>query len=112
MVIEDFTRLRKLAPDEVEALEVKVQCPYVPDPETYKSDLEVAGFTVVMFEDMSKSWTEFTAERLAAFRTRRETNIRINGEDLTYGLEDFYATVAGLYGAGAVGGARIHVRRD
>lgn len=112
MVIEDFTRLRDLTPEEEDALKNKVQCPYVPDPETYKSDLQTAGFSIVGFEDMSRSWTEFTAERLAAFRARRETNVRINGEELTNGLEDFYATAAGLYGSGAIGGARIHVRRD
>ncbi|MEM7424639.1 MAG: methyltransferase domain-containing protein [Pseudomonadota bacterium] len=111
MVIEDFTKLKEPTPEEAEALRVKVQCSYVPDPQTYQSQLEEAGFEVVSFEDMSVSWTAFTSERLAAFRGRREHNLRVNGEDLTNGLEDFYATAAGLYGAGTIGGARIHARR-
>ncbi len=111
MVIEDFTKLAEFAPDDEEALRVKVQCSYVPEPQTYRSHLEDAGFEIDAFDDMSRSWTDFTAERLAAFRARREHNVRVNGEGVTDGLEDFYATAAGLFAAGKIGGARIHVRR-
>ena len=111
MVIEDYTKLSEFTPADEEALRVKVQCSYVPEPETYRLHLEEAGFEVAAFDDMSRSWTDFTAERLAAFRSRREHNVRVNGESVTDGLEDFYATVAGLFADGKIGGARIHVRK-
>lgn len=112
MVIEDFTKLAEFTPDEEEALKVKVQCGFVPEPETYRSHLKDAGFEIVAFDDMSHSWKDFTADRLAVFLSRREQNVRVNGEGVTDGLEDFYATVAGLFASGKLGGARIHVRRS
>lgn len=111
MVIEDFIKLKEPSDKQAEDLRVKVQCPYVPDMATYRRDLEDAGFVSVELEDMSASWTAFTAERLAAYEARREHNVKVNGEDLTNGLHDFYATTAGLFAAGVIGGARILARR-
>ena len=112
MVIEDYIKLKEPSARQAEDLKVKVQCPYVPDMETYRRDLEEAGFVSVEIEDMSSSWTAFTGERLAAYEARREHNVKVNGEDLTNGLHDFYATTAGLFATGVIGGARILARRD
>ncbi|MEM8689919.1 MAG: methyltransferase domain-containing protein [Pseudomonadota bacterium] len=112
MIIEDYIKLKEPNARQAEDLKVKVQCPYVPDMETYRQDLEKAGFTSVEMEDMSSSWTAFTAERLAAYEARRDHNVKVNGEDLTNGLQDFYATTAGLFGSGVIGGVRILARRD
>lgn len=112
MVIEDYIKLKEPTAQDAEALQVKVQCPYLPDMETYREHLEGAGFVSVEIEDMSKSWTSFTGERLAAYRARREHNVKVNGEDLTNGLDDFYATTSDLFARGVVGGVRILARRD
>ncbi len=112
MVIEDFIKLKEPTAQEAEDLKVKVQCSYLPDMETYRQHLQEAGFISVEMEDLSSSWTDFTGERLAAYRARREHNVKVNGEDLTDGLDDFYATTAQLFADGVIGGARIVARRD
>ncbi len=111
LYIEDFTLLREADEAERETLRVKVQCPYVPSPATYVVHLVGAGFRNVALEDVTASWTSFIAERLAAFRADRPRLDAIHGTDLADGLEDFYATMASLYGAGVLGGARITARR-
>ncbi len=109
--IEDFVGLRSLDGAEAEALAVKVQCPYLPTADGYRTQLEEAGFTAIEMEDLTVAWTAFTAARRDAFRASRERNVRVHGAGITDRLDDFYVTVAGLFASGAVGGLRITVRK-
>jgi SAM-dependent methyltransferase len=109
--LEDFSKLAEPTPAEWDALRVKVQCPYLPTPDEYVAQLEAAGFVGVHLEDVSESWTAFTGERLAAYRAARERNVRVHGESVVDGLDDFYATVAGLYAEGVLGGALVSATR-
>ena len=111
LFIEDFTKLREPSQDQWADLRAKVLCSYLPEPADYPAQLAAAGFADIEVEDMSESWTAFTQERHAAFKARRETNLAIHGPDITDGLEDFFGTVAELYGAGVLGGLRILARR-
>jgi cyclopropane fatty-acyl-phospholipid synthase-like methyltransferase len=109
--LEDFTKLTEPAPAEWDALRVKVQCPYLPTPAEYVAQLEAAGFVDVHLEDVSEAWTAFTGERLAGYRAARDRNVRVHGEAVVDGLDDFYATVAGLYATGVLGGALVGATR-
>ena len=111
MYIEDFVLMGAPSAEQRRDLEVKVMCPYLPDAAAYARELEASGFKVERFEDLSRAWSTFTAQRLDAFRQARQRNIRVHGEAVTAGLEDFYSTVAELYSAGVLGGARIVARR-
>jgi cyclopropane fatty-acyl-phospholipid synthase-like methyltransferase len=111
MYIEDFTLRSEPTPEQREVLRVKVQCPYVPPPDTYRRDILDAGFAAVDLEDVTADWTAFTADRLAASRADRERLIRVHGQDVADGLEDFFATMADLYADGVLGGARILAHR-
>jgi len=104
---EDFTKRREPTAEDWAALEEKVLCPYLPSAEEYAAQLEAAGFADLALEDMSRSWTEFTAERHAAFAAARPRHQEIHGPEITAGLADFYGTVAGLYGRGVLGGLRF-----
>jgi cyclopropane fatty-acyl-phospholipid synthase-like methyltransferase len=105
--IEDFGRNRNATPAETEALAVKVQCPHVPTPDEYRSDLAGAGFAAVQLTDMTADWTAYTASRLAAYRAARDRNVSIHGAEIVDGLDDFYATVAGLFASGLIAGVKI-----
>jgi cyclopropane fatty-acyl-phospholipid synthase-like methyltransferase len=111
MFIEDFILIKRGSAQQQEELRTKVLCPYLPEAATYEADLRGAGFIVRKFVDMSAAWTEFTADRLQAFRKARARNVALHGGNITDGLDDFYNAVAGLFADGVVGGARIHVRR-
>lgn len=108
--VEDFSKRREPTPAQWDALREKVYCSYLPTPDTYLAQLEEAGFKDIAAEDMTASWTAFTAERLNAFRAARDRHVGVHGEAVTAGLEDFYATVAGLYGDGVLGGLRLTAR--
>jgi len=110
MYIEDFTQRREPTPAEREALRVKVQCPYVPPLDVYEADIRGAGFSTVEVDDVTEDWTAFTATRAALFQADRERLVRVHGEELVDGLEDFMTTMAGLYADGVLGGARIVAR--
>jgi len=105
--IEDFGRNRDATPAETEALAIKVQCRHLPTPEEYGGDLASAGFAAVQLTDMTADWTAYTASRLASYRAARERNVTIHGADVVDGLDDFFATVAGLFASGLIAGVKI-----
>jgi cyclopropane fatty-acyl-phospholipid synthase-like methyltransferase len=110
MFIEDYGKPRELFADEVEALSVKVQCSALPRPQEYEDYLLASGFADVQMSDVTQDWTDFTASRLAMFRAARPRNVEVHGAELVDGLDDFYATVANLFQAGAIAGLKIIAR--
>ncbi len=110
MYIEDYGRPRELFSDEMEALKVKVQCPALPRPQEYEEQLMESGFDLVEMEDVTEDWRDFTATRLAMFRSARARNVGVHGTETVDGLDDFYSTVANLFQAGAIAGLKIVAR--
>jgi cyclopropane fatty-acyl-phospholipid synthase-like methyltransferase len=109
LYVEDFALRRKATASEAEALAVKVQCPYLPTVEEYRQHFLGAGFRHIEIADVTEDWTSFTTERLAAYRSARPRNTAIHGAEVVEGLEDFYATVAGLFESGLIAGVKITV---
>ena len=101
---------REPTPAERAALRVKAQCPYPPPPDVYPADLRRARFPTVQLEDVTVYWTVFTAARAAQSRADRARLVRVHGDELVDGLEDFMTTMASLYADGVLGGARIVAR--
>jgi cyclopropane fatty-acyl-phospholipid synthase-like methyltransferase len=110
MYIEDFAKRREPTADEAAALEVKVQCPVLPWPVDYEAQLRAAGFVDIHIEDVTSQWSAFTASRLEEFRAARSRNVSVHGLDIVDGLDDFYATVAGLFQTGVIAGLKIRAR--
>ena len=110
MYIEDYAKRREPTADEAAALEVKVQCPVLPSPVEYDAQLRAAGFGDIHVDDVTSQWAAFTASRLDEFRAARARNISVHGLDIVDGLDDFYATVAGLFDNGVIAGLKILAR--
>ncbi len=110
MYIEDFGKSRPLSAAEAKALSVKVQCSMLPGRNEYEADLITAGFPDVSMTDVTGAWKDFTASRLAMFRTARPRNIEVHGKEIVDGLDDFYGTVARLFQDGAIEGLKIIAR--
>ncbi len=110
MYIEDYAKRRALTAHEQSQLAIKVQSPYLPSLAAYEAELNAAGFGEVESSDVSLSWMDYTAARLAMFRSQRQRHIELHGAQLVDGLDDFYATVAHLFQAGAVMGLKIIAR--
>ncbi|WP_372944093.1 methyltransferase domain-containing protein, partial [Shewanella sp.] len=111
LFVEDYYQRGPLSAVERRALAEKVYCRYLPDFATYRAQLRAAGFTAIELRDRTESWAGFVAERLAGFRAERERLIALHGRDLVDSLDDFYATVDGLFAGGNLGGVRIFARR-
>lgn len=109
--VEDFFERGRLDAREREALARKVYCRDLPRLEDLRRDLEEAGFAEVRVRDLSSSWTGFVAERARAYRAGREQEIALHGAELFAGLDDFYTTVAALFGGGNLGGVRVSARK-
>ncbi len=107
MYIEDYGRRREPTADEATALRVKVQCVDLPTPAEYVAELYRAGFGDVDLHDVTADWLSFTASRLDMFRRARDRNVAVHGSDVVDGLDDFYATVAGLFEVGLIAGLQI-----
>ena len=60
--------------------------------------------------DVTGAWTDFTASRLAMFRTARPRNIEVHGQEIVDDLDDFYGAVAQLFQDGAIAGLKIIAR--
>jgi cyclopropane fatty-acyl-phospholipid synthase-like methyltransferase len=108
--LEDFSKRREPDAAAWAALGEKVRCTYLPTPAEYRAALEDGGFRDVVVDDLSADWTAYTAERLARFRERRARHVAVYGADVAAGLEDFFATIAGLYADGVLGGVRVVAR--
>lgn len=111
MFIEDFVLRAPPSPAQLADLQQKVACPDLRDVPTYTGELVRSGFIVDGITDMTARWTEFTAQRAAAFQANRDRHAALHGQEIADGLDDFYATVAGLFAAGVIGGVRIEAVR-
>ncbi len=105
--IEDLTRNAEPSEAEWEDLRGKIMCPYLPTHEDYVSQLREAGFENIHAQDMSASWTAFTAERYQAFLVRRPLSVELHGEEVTGGLEEFYRIACNLFDRQVFGGIRV-----
>ena len=110
MYIEDYGRQRQPTEDEAEELRVKVHCVDLPTPAEYLAELYRAGFEDVDLHDVTEDWQSFTVSRLDIFRKARDRNVTVYGGDVVDGLDDFYATVAGLFEVGLIAGLQITAR--
>ena len=111
LYVEDLFERGAFTSDERETLAVKVYSRNLPRLEVLRRDLERAGFDDIRIDDLTSSWTEFVSGRASAYRTNREHEITLHGEEVYAGLDDFYASVAALFRDGNLGGMRVSARK-
>ena len=61
-------------------------------------------------DDPTGDWALFCADRAATFRADRGRFVRVHGQALFDGLDDFFSGVARLFASGSLGGLRIVAR--
>ena len=107
---EDLCALGDIDAGQWRDLERDLAAITLPEMETYRLDLESAGFIIESFTDMTADWAEFTRQRLAQFRSVRQRHDRVYGVETAAALEDFYAAVDSQFQSGKLGGVRICAR--
>jgi ubiquinone/menaquinone biosynthesis C-methylase UbiE len=77
----------------------------------YVEQFEAAGLHVEACQDVSDAWTELLVERLAMYRTLRDTTVAQFGQAAFAAWDNVYATYVGLFAAGKLGGICIQARK-
>ena len=108
---EDLCSIGAIGAQQMADLERDLYAITLPGLEGYRSDLEAAGFAIENCEEMTADWSQFTRERLAAYRADRARHVRVHGEATVAALDDFYAAVDHHFQSGKMGGVRLCARR-
>ena len=104
---EDFFDRNSLTAAERHVLAVDVASDHTPSLETYRNELEAAGFVDVELIDVTESWNEYSGDRVRAYRDSWDRNVALHGIELVEGLDHFYSSVDDLFKGGNFGGLRI-----
>jgi sarcosine/dimethylglycine N-methyltransferase len=107
MFIDDFVALAPTTETERQNLADTVFCSHLPDEQTYRSDVEAAGFVGVQCVNKSDAWTEFVNDRYQLFSGASSELSARYGAETVADLDHFYSTVAALFTNGNVGGLRL-----
>jgi len=79
--------------------------------EQYLALLADNALQVVQREDLSAQWTAVLVDRLAMYRSLRDTTVAKFGAAHYASWDDTYSFFVGLFVAGNLGGTRIVARR-
>ncbi|NNF78097.1 MAG: class I SAM-dependent methyltransferase [Rhizobiales bacterium] len=107
LYVEDLFRHGEFDEDEQAHLSQMLYAQYLPYRETYVADLQGAGFAEIDFNDRTKTWRPYVAERVAAWTARRGELVAVHGEAIVDSLAAFYHTVSLLFESGKLGGVRL-----
>ena len=108
---EDLYARGQFTDSERSELATELFANYLPDYESYRSDLERAGFELVSCQEMSDEWTAFTRERMAAYREQKARHIDVHGEAVFTSMDDFHDLVVHYFTEGKLGGIRFVARK-
>lgn len=75
--------------------------------ESYRALLEGHGCTIVHAEDLSALWTRILVDRLAMYRSLRDTTIASLGEDRFLSWDAIYSYFVEQFRLGVLGGVRL-----
>jgi sarcosine/dimethylglycine N-methyltransferase len=78
----------------------------------YARLLEDNGCTVLERDDLTAQWAEILVQRLAMYRSLRETTVARFGADHFRNWGDTYASFVGLFAERQLAGGRLVARRD
>jgi cyclopropane fatty-acyl-phospholipid synthase-like methyltransferase len=108
---EDLCARAEIDAAQAAELERDLSAVTLPDIETYRRDLQRAGFRIISCDDMTTDWAAYTHARLASYRAERGRHLRVHGKAIVDALDDFYAAVERHFRSGKLGGIRICAQR-
>ena len=108
----DILRGAKLEPESRERLRRDMAFASFETLDGYARLLADNGCVVVEREDLTALWAEILVQRLALYRSLRETTVARFGADHFRKWDDTYAFFVGLFARRQLGGGRLIARRD
>lgn len=105
LFVEDFYQRGLTLPEEdAEALRSDIYCSSLLRLDELREVLAKSGFRRVELRDLTAQWTPYVARRADTYRAQLKQHVARDGEQLAYGLDHFYASVARVFQRGHVGG--------
>ena len=108
---EDLISRNPFNKNEFVELSREIFANYLPNHETYKSELEKKGFDVFLYQDMSDNWSKVARDRIASYINKKDRHIRVHGKDVVDGLISFYSFTDRYFSSGKLGGIRVIARK-
>lgn len=108
----DIVLRAELTRGEQERLAAEMHAPTIASADRYTELLENSGCQVELREDLSDEWKRVLVDRLAMYRSLRDTTIAKFGEARFLEYDRAYSHFVGLFVAGKLGGARIIARHE
>ncbi len=110
VLIEDLFRIGDFDSQEKEKLQDVISAKELLTVDDYVTDLQQAGFTDLIVEDLTTSWSAWCNRRHQQFILDKN-NIILYGEKIFASRSHFYCTVKDLFNGGNLGGVRIIGKR-
>ena len=107
----DIVRRVPLAPEVSQRLYDEMAFNEIESAEGYAELLGRNGCVSVSREDLTGEWTTILRERLAMYRSMRESTIAVHGAEAFARWDAAYTHFVSLYTSGVLGGVRIVARR-
>lgn len=108
----DIVLRAELTRGEQERLAAEMHAPTIASADRYTELLENNGCQVELREDLSDEWKRILVDRLAMYRSLRDTTIAKFGEARFLEYDRAYSHFVALFVAGKLGGARIIARHE
>ena len=108
---EDLFSRKPFNNEELSELLKDIYGNYLPDIETYRSEIEKIGFNLIFCQDMSNKWTKFTRTRYLSYNQQKNRHIRVHGEKIYNSINSFYAFINRYFAKGKLGGIRVIAKK-
>ena len=108
---EDLISRQPFKENELGELSREIFANYLPNYQTYKSELEKKGFDVFLYQDMSDNWSKVARDRITSYINKKDRHIRVHGKDIVNSLTSFYSFTDRYFSSGKLGGIRTIARK-
>ena len=108
---EDLFSRKPFNKEELSELLKDIYGNYLPDIQTYKSEIEKIGFNLIFCQDMSDEWTKFTRNRYLSYNQQKDRHLRVHGAEIYNSINSFYAFIDRYFAKGKLGGIRVIAKK-
>jgi len=109
---EDLISLKLLSNNEIIELSTELFAHYLPDYQSYNSELNKYGFKLIFHQNMTDIWSQFTRDRKTSYINQKDRHLRVHGEEIYNNLNSFYTFIDQYFSSGKLGGIRVIARKD
>jgi ubiquinone/menaquinone biosynthesis C-methylase UbiE len=112
LAFTDIVARRPLSAEQTAGLVWAIEAAQAVEPATYVSLLSESGFEVESNQDLSTEWTALLVDRLAMYRSLRDTTVARFGASHFDDWDRRYSYFVGLFTSAVLGGVRIAAQRS